>query len=94
MCEPLSLMAMASLGGGLLGLGGSLMSSTPEPPAAQVPAIAAPTSRNPGATVRIGNSDNDITNNLSTEDPSKPVFNERRTTGNALGNLGKSSLIL
>lgn len=91
MCDPLTLI------GGALGLFGSMMSmgqKQPEPPKVETPAIAAPTGRNPGATVRLGNNSDDITNNLSPDSTQPSIFQERRTSGNALGNLGRSGLAL
>ena len=84
------------IAGLLLGLGGtaaSLMQQPATPPKAETPAAPAPTSRAPGATVRLGNSDDDILN-TTTNDPSRKTFTEKRTSGNALGNLGRSSLAL
>lgn len=91
MCDPLTLI------GGALGLFGTFMSmgnKQPDPPPVETPAIAAPTGRNPGATVRLGDSDEDITNNLNPNSAQPSIFAEKRTSGNSLGNLGKSGLAL
>jgi len=91
MCEPITLIA------GALGLAGSMMAMSqpapPKPPPAETPALAAPLAKDAGATVRLGDSDNNITNNLSNESETKP-FVERRVSGTSLGNLGKSGLAL
>lgn len=91
MCDPLTLI------GGALGLFGSLMSmgnKQPDPPPVETPAIAAPTGRTPGATVRLGNNEEDITNNIDPATAQPSIFTEKRTSGNSLGNLGKSALAL
>lgn len=90
MCDPITMIGLAL---GALGAVGSLTQKIPEPPEAEMPAIAAPTSRAPGATVRLGNSDDDI-KNTGTTDPNRPQFSERRASGNSLGNLGRSSLAI
>ena len=90
MCTGIEMVALASA---LFGTVSAVTQKTPEPPKAETPAIAAPTSRAPGATVRLGNNSNDITNG-DTNDPSKDKFTEKRAAGNALGNLGKSGLAI
>lgn len=95
MCDPLTMIGLA------LGAVGSFMGSSQkaaDPPAAapvQASAIAAPTSRTPGATVRLGNASDDIQNDLN-PDNSTPNsgFVEQRIAGNSLGNLGRSGLAL
>lgn len=89
MCDPMMLI------GGVMGLFSMFnQPSIPEPPKAETPAIAAPTSRTPGATVRLGAGEDDISNSLTNE-PNQPMgFTERRSSGNSLGNLGKSGLAL
>ena len=91
MCDPMTMIL------GAVGMIGGMMSmgqKQPDPPAAETPAIAAPTGRNPGATVRLGNNADDITNNLSPDSTQPSIFQERRTSGNSLGNLGRSALAL
>lgn len=90
MCDPITLIGLA-----IGGISAMMMASQemPEPPPAATPAIPAPLSRNPGATVRLGAGEDDITNNLSVEDPGKLAAPApQRTTGNPLGNLGRSAL--
>lgn len=91
MCDPITLIA------GAMGLAGSMMAMTaaapPKPPTPETPALAAPLAKDAGATVRLGDSDKNITNNLSNEAESKP-FVESRLAGTSLGNLGKSGLAL
>jgi hypothetical protein len=91
MCDPFTMIALA-----VGGIGSMMMASQslPTPPKAEQPAIAAPTARNPGATVRLGSSSDDITNDLDPEDPSRRVAAATRSTGNTLGNLGRSSLTI
>lgn len=89
MCDPLTLI------GGAFGLFSMFMQpKAPDPPAVETPAIAAPTSRTPGATVRLGDSSDDITNNLNPESQTPTIFAEQRSSGNSLGNLGRSGLAL
>lgn len=91
MCDPLTLI------GGALGLFGMFMGQPqqPDPPKVETPAIAAPTSRTPGATVRLGNGDADITNDLNPDNNTATGgFVEQRVSGNSLGNLGRSGLAL
>lgn len=89
MCDPMTLF------GGVMSIFGMFMQpKTPEPPKAEVPAIAAPTGRTPGATVRLGAGADDISNQNSNEPNSPGVFQEKRVSGNSLGNLGKSGLAL
>ena len=91
MCDPLTLI------GGALGMMGMFMQmgeTTPPPPKPETPAVAAPTGRTPGAAVRLGNGDEDIDNTLSNESTQPTIFQEKRVSGNSLGNLGKSGLAL
>lgn len=91
MCDPVTV-GLALLG--TLGTVSAMSQKVPNPPAAEVPAIAAPTSRNPGATVRLGNSDSDISNSdsASPSDTNKAV--ETRIAASSLGNLGRSGLAI
>lgn len=61
------------------------------PPKAEAPAIAAPTTRKAGADVRIGR-DNKKKSAEALARPSS--FKEKRTTAVSLGGLGKSGLTL
>lgn len=91
MCDPITAIAMAVGGIGSMMMAGQSM---PEPPAAKQPAVPAPESRTPGATVRLGTSDDDITNDLRTDDPTRRNAGTNRQSGNTLGNLGRSSLTI
>ena len=91
MCDPITLIGLA-----IGGIGSAMMASQslPTPPKAEQPAIPAPAARNPGATVRLGSNSDDIQNDI---DPStgKPVTAVAvQSTGNTLGNLGRSSLTI
>ncbi|WKV17004.1 hypothetical protein [Nostoc phage NMeng1] len=90
MCDPLTLLLGV---GSVLGGAASLMApDPPQPPEAVAPAAPAPTSRNPGAIVRLGNNSDDIKNTVDPADRAKPVFQEQRASGFSLGALGKSGL--
>ena len=92
MCDPFTMIALA-----VGGIGSLMMASQdmPEPPKAEQPAIPAPQARNPGATVRLGANDGDITNELDPSDPTRRLSQPSvRTSGNTLGNLGRSSLTI
>jgi hypothetical protein len=80
---------------GAIGLVGNILFPKKEDeapmPEAVVPAMSAPTSRLPDATVRIGN------NTAKSTDASAPDYNdfvEKRVFGKALGGLGRGGLQL
>jgi hypothetical protein len=95
MCDPVTLiLGMVSIASSAAGAMAAAGQKTPEPPAAETPAIAAPTSRNPGATVRLGNSEADIKNTDSTQPNAVTPVAETRVAASSLGNLGKSGLAI
>lgn len=74
-----------------LGAGGALLSSNAaKPPKPQMPATPAPTSREPGAQVRVGNKA-EINDSTS---PEYNPFQEKRSSGRSLGGLGRGGLSL
>lgn len=91
MCDPITLIGLA-IGGASTALLAS--QSTPGPPAAKTPAIPAPEGRTPGATVRLGSSSDDISNDLNPEGDRKAQVPLARTSSNTLGNLGRSTLAI
>lgn len=89
MCTGIEIAALV-MGG--LGAASAVTQKTPEPPKIETPAIAAPTSRAPGATVRLGNSDTDITNTDTSD--GTPGFAAKRKSAKSLGSLGRSGLAI
>jgi hypothetical protein len=90
MSDPITMGFMAL--SGALGLAGSLAGGGGQsaPPPAQVPAAPAPATKDPGATVFLGD-DTDLDAADGSEDPYSQ-FSEKRASGVALGGLGKSGL--
>ncbi len=89
MCEPTTL---ALLFGGVASLGSTLMAPKPAAPP-PIPAAAPDRARAPGATVRVGDGQDD-----KTTDPNSPVNitprEDTRVFGRPVGGLGKSGLAL
>lgn len=86
MCDPLTIL------GGVLGLGASLMGPSPAKPP-PLPATDADAARSAGATVRVGDGQNDET----TENDATPYVGrqaETRVFGRPVGGLGRSGLSL
>lgn len=77
---------MLALGAGAGMLGASASAS--KPPKVEMPATPAPTSREPGAQVRVGNKA-EIDDSTS---PEYNLFQEKRTSGRSLGGLGRGGL--
>jgi hypothetical protein len=92
MCDPATLALMAvTIGSTLIAGSGKKEGDTivNTPPAAEAPAIAAPTARVAGADVRLGRKTTKRTEE-ATGDRAK--FKEKRTKGVALGGLGRSGM--
>lgn len=89
MCDPATLAIMGVTA--VTSLFGSKGDTIVNPPKAEAPAIAAPTTRKAGADVRIGRNKG----KKSAEALARPAgFTEKRTQAVALGGLGKSGLTL
>jgi hypothetical protein len=89
MCDPITLSLLV---GGATSLGGALLApKAPAPP--ELPATAAAEARKPGATVRVGDGQDDETTEATTAERLSPTV-ERRVSGKALGGLGKGSTAL
>jgi len=69
------------------------LSSMKAPPPPELPAVAAPTARTAGATVRVGTGADELENTDATES-SAGRTEKTRASGMALGGLGRSSLAL
>ncbi len=78
----------------LLGIGSAaapLLAKPAEPP--PLPALAPPSARAAGATVRVGTGQ-DTETNTNTTGPAGEDFTAKRATGKAFTNLGRSGLAL
>jgi len=88
MCDPLTAVMMAVTAGAALFGGGDTIVN---PPAAEAPAIAAPTTRKAGADVRVGRDQKKKSAESLTRGSG---FTEKRAAAVSLGGLGKSGLTL
>lgn len=88
MCDPFT---GALLAGGL-SLGSALMAPKPAAPP-PIPAATPNAARAPGATVRVGNGQDDDTTKNPTVQPIG-LIGETRSVGRPVGGLGKSGLAL
>lgn len=84
----LTLLASAIAGGAGALFGGDTVVN---PPSAEAPAIAAPTSRKAGADVRVGKDKRKVDSQVAAGPAS---FQEKRKTAVSLGGLGRSGLTL
>ncbi len=107
MCEPISMIMMAA--SAAASVGGMMMSNAAAKKQKQADqyaqdkamkelnkprAVAAPVSRNPGATVRLGTGNETESVDDGSNDPIATSYYQKRKAGNFLGNLGKSSVTL
>lgn len=87
MCEPIT----GALFAGLLGVGSALAAPKPAAPP-PIPAPTASAARAPGATVRVGDGQDDDTTKAKVQ--AALPLGETRSFGKPIGGLGKSGLAL
>jgi hypothetical protein len=85
LCDPVTIISAFSA---LSGIAGSLFGN--KTPKAKVPAPPAPTSKTPGATVKVGTDDDASDVSIG----NAASFTEKRKQGKALGGLGRGGLTI